>query len=187
LPKMPFVECSKMMERGLGYAGEGDVLTAGLVGALRSVYPETTFVEMFCPDWEKDLILLSHMGEANLALAQWKPVLRNAPFKHNSCGDTAAAYLCLKPGKAVYLNLAPLGDSFTLIVTPVEMVEGGLEFGVYRNSMQGWMKPCKPIKEFLKEFSLHGGTHHSAMVYGANVEEMKIFGQMMGFDVVVIE
>ena len=34
LPKMPFIECCKIMERGQGYAGEGDVLTAGLVGAL---------------------------------------------------------------------------------------------------------------------------------------------------------
>ena len=53
LPKMPFIECCKMMERGQGYAGEGDVLTAGLVGALIRVWPDTTFTEMFCPDWEK--------------------------------------------------------------------------------------------------------------------------------------
>ena len=61
LPKMPFIECCKIMERGQGYAGEGDVLTAGLVGALLQVYPNTTFTEMFCPDWEQDVILLSHM------------------------------------------------------------------------------------------------------------------------------
>lgn len=67
LPKMPFAECCKTMMRGLGYAGEGDVLTAGLVGALRSVYENTSFVEMFCPDWKEDTILLSHMGEANPA------------------------------------------------------------------------------------------------------------------------
>jgi len=187
LPKMPFAECSKMMARGLGYAGEGDVLTAGLMGALRSVYQETNFVEMFCPDWEKDLILLSHMGESNIELAQWRPVLRDTPFKHNSCGDTAAAYVCMKEGRAVYLNLVPMGESFTLIVTPVEIVDAGLEFGIYRYATQGWMKPCKPVKEFLKEFSMHGGTHHSVMVYGAELEEMKTFGAMMGFDVVVID
>lgn len=49
LPKMPFPECCKILERGQGYAGEGDVLTAGLVGALMSVYPNSTFTEMFCP------------------------------------------------------------------------------------------------------------------------------------------
>jgi len=186
LPKMPFAECSKMMERGVGYAGEGDVLTAGLVGALRSVYPETTFVEMFCPDWKDDVILLNHMGEANLALAKWRPVLTNRPFTFNSCGETAAAYFCMKPGKAVYINLAPMGDGFTLIVTPVELLDVGLEFGVYRHSIQGWMQPCKRVKDFLKEYSLLGGTHHSAMVYGAELDEIVAFGKMMGFDVQVI-
>lgn len=56
LPKMPFPECCKILERGQGYAGEGDVLTAGLVGALMSVYPNSTFTEMFCPDWEQDVL-----------------------------------------------------------------------------------------------------------------------------------
>ena len=37
LPKMPFIECCKIMERGQGYAGEGDVLTAGLARCCRSI------------------------------------------------------------------------------------------------------------------------------------------------------
>ena len=187
LPKMPFVECCKMMEREMGYAGEGDVLTAGLVGALMSVYPNTTFTEMFCPDWEHDIILLSHMGESNPHLAQWKPVVTDCPFNYNSCGDTVAMYNCYRPGKAVYVNLAPMADSFNLIVSDVELLNEGLERGAYANATQGWMKPCKPIREFLKEFSLAGGTHHSAMVYDADIEEIKAFGVMMGFNVIEIK
>jgi len=49
LPGMPFLEASKAMARGVGYAGEGDVLTAALTGALLSVYPDSSFAEMFCP------------------------------------------------------------------------------------------------------------------------------------------
>ncbi|MCL5072340.1 MAG: hypothetical protein M1308_15845, partial [Actinobacteria bacterium] len=67
-PTIPFLEASKAMARGIGYAGEGDVMTAGVVGALMSVYPETSFTEMFCPDWKENLILLSHMGELNISL-----------------------------------------------------------------------------------------------------------------------
>ena len=187
LPKMPFIECCKIMERGQGYAGEGDVLTAGLVGALLQVYPNTTFTEMFCPDWEQDVILLSHMGESNPKLAQWKPLISDCPFNYNSCGDTTAMYNCLRKGKAVYVNLAPMQDHFTLIVSDVEMLDEGLERGAYRHSTQGWMKPCKPLPQFLKEFSLAGGTHHSALVYDANIEEIKAFGTMMGFEVIEIK
>ena len=187
LPKMPFAECSKMLMRGMGYAGEGDVLTAGLVGALRGVYPNTTFTEMFCPDWKENVILLNHMGECNLNLAKWKPILRTVPFNYNSCGDTAAAYGCMRGGKATFLNLAPMNDGYTLIVTPVTMLDCGLEFGAYRGAVQGWLKPVKPLDEFLPEFSRAGGTHHSALVYDVDYKEIAAFGRMMGFTVVTID
>ncbi|MDO9542122.1 MAG: hypothetical protein Q7J98_07350, partial [Kiritimatiellia bacterium] len=63
LPTVPFLEASLGMARGIGYAGEGDVLTAALVGALASVFPDTTITEMFCPDWKGETVFLSHMGE----------------------------------------------------------------------------------------------------------------------------
>lgn len=183
LPKMPFAECGKAMARGLGYAGEGDVLTAGLVGALRSVYHNTTFTEMFCPDWKEDVLLMSHMGEANPDLAQWKPVMRTTPFNYNSCGDTAAPYMCYRPGMAVLVNVAPAKKGFSLIATEVEMLACGLEYGVYRNSVQGWLKPCMPLTAFLAKYSELGGTHHSALVYDADIHEILAFGTMMGFEV----
>lgn len=186
LPKMPFIECCKILDRGLGYAGEGDVLTAGLVGALASVYPGTTFTEMFCPDWERDVILLSHMGESNPRLAQWKPLLADMRFRYNSCGDTVSMYNCYRPGKVVYVNLAPMDGHFHLIVTEGEMLDAGLPDGAYRRNTQGWFKPCKPVAEFLEDYSMAGGTHHSAMVYDADIREIRAFGKMMGFEVIEI-
>ena len=90
-------------------------------------------------------------------------------------------------GDVTIINLAPMNDSFTLIICPGEMLDCGLENGAYKRATQGWFKPAKPLPQFLKEYSLHGGTHHSAMVYDVDIEELKAFGSMMGFDVVVIE
>jgi len=187
LPKMPFPECCKVLERGQGYAGEGDVLTAGLVGSLFAAYPATTFTEMFCPDWEQDVILMSHMGESNPNLAQWKPVLCDKKFNYNSCGDTVGIYTCARKGDATIVNLAPMNDSFNLVLCPGKMLDIGLERGAYKSATQGWFKPNKPLPQFLKEYSLAGGTHHSAMVYDVNIEELKAFGEMMGFNVIVVE
>jgi len=188
LPKMPFVECCKIMQNYKGYAGEGDVLTAGLVGSLMSVYPNTMFTEMFCPDWEKNVILMSHMGESNPNLAQWKPLVTDCPFNYNSCGDTVAMYSCYRPGKAVLVNLAPMGKGqFNMICTEAELLDEGLENGAYGKSTQGWFKPCKPLDQFLPEYSYAGGTHHSAMVYDVDIEEIKAFGKMMGFNVIEIK
>ena len=187
LPKMPFPECCKVLERGQGYAGEGDVLTAGLVGALFAAYPGTTFTEMFCPDWEQNVILMSHMGESNPTLAQWKPLLCDKPFKFNSCGNTVCLYTCARAGDVTIVNLAPMNDSFNLILCPGKMLDIGLERGAYRNATQGWFMPRMPLPQFLKAYSLAGGTHHSAMVYDVEIEELKTFGQMMGFNVIVVE
>ena len=186
LPKMPFPECCKVLERGQGYAGEGDVLTAGLVGALFAAYPNTTFTEMFCPDWEQNVLLMSHMGESNPNLAQWKPYIRDCKFKYNCTGNTVGMYSCGRKGNVTIVNLAPMNDSFNLILCPGEMLDVGLERGAYKASTQGWFKPNLPLPQFLKEYSLAGGTHHSAMVYDVDIEELKAFGQMMGFNVIVV-
>ncbi|MBP5208331.1 MAG: hypothetical protein J6330_07730 [Clostridia bacterium] len=186
LPKMPFVECCKVMERGLGYAGEGDNLTAGLVAALIKAFPDTSFTEMFCPDWKENTILLSHMGEINPHLTEEKPRITDKPFSYNSCGDTVSLNGCFRTGKAVLVNLAPDAWGFTLVVAPVDIVQSGTSDAAYKDEVRGWMKPHMPLPEFLKAYSLEGGTHHSALVYDADVEAIAAFGRMMGFEVAEI-
>ena len=186
LPKMPFAELCKVLERGQGYAGEGDTLTAGLVGALAKVYPETTFTEMFCPDWEQEVILLSHMAESNPRLAQWKPHMYENPMRYNITGPTVGLFSCAKPGNACIVNLAPTKTGFSLILCPGEILDVAKEGNCYTAATQGWFKPQLPLIEFLEKYSMACGTHHSAMIYNANIEDLKAFGKMMGFDVVVV-
>jgi L-arabinose isomerase len=186
LPKMPFTELSKAMMRGIGYAGEGDILTAGLVSALMIAWPNTTFTEMFCPDWKENIILLSHMGEMNLNLSSRRPFMTDCSFNYNCTGDTSVAYGTLKGGTAVLVNLAPMETGFSLIVTTVEMLDIGLEFGAYRKSMQGFFRPKLQLLEFLKVYSKAGGTHHSALVYDVCEDDIIAFGEMMGFKVTII-
>ena len=186
IPKMPFVECCKILDRCQGYAGEGDNLTASLVSALISVYPDTTFTEMFCPDWAQNLILLSHMGEMNPRLAAWTPTLDDKRFTYNSCGNTVTINGCYRPGNAVLVNLAPAEKGFTLILTEVELTDDGSPTSKYSTEIQGWLRPSMPLPQFLKAYSMYGGTHHSAMVYDGDVNELAAFGRFMGFETVII-
>jgi L-arabinose isomerase len=186
IPKMPFVECCKVMERCQGYAGEGDNLTASLTGALIRVFPDTTFTEMFCPDWENNMILLSHMGEMNPRLTQHKPVLTDKKFNYNSCGDTTTVCSSFRAGRAVLVNLAPAKEGFTLILSEVELTDETSHTSAYATEVQGWLKPSKPLRQFLKRYSVFGGTHHSALVYGFNLKAIAAFGKLMGFETVII-
>lgn len=185
--KMPFLEISKSMMTGCGYAGEGDVLTANLVGALMSAYRDVTFTETFCPCWKNGLILMSHMGEMNLDLSAKRAVVVDKPFPYTESGDTVAGFGSLRQGEAVFINLAPMDNGkYTLLISPVYMEDIAEESGSYRYTTEGWMKPLMPLDDYLKVFSEVGGTHHSALVYDVDISEIAAFGEMMDFDVEII-
>jgi L-arabinose isomerase len=186
LPTVPFLEASLGMARGIGYAGEGDVLTAALVGALTSVFPDTTFTEMFCPDWKGQTIFLSHMGEVNINLLSDKPVLMEYPFVFGKVGNPVKPAGCLRGGKAVFVNLAPLPDyRFRLILAPVTMKQPKGRDN-FTDAVRGWMQPALRISDFLEVYSRAGGTHHAALVYDADMNILSGLGTVMGWETVVI-
>lgn len=186
LSTMPFLEASKAMARGIGYAGEGDVLTAGLVGTLLQEYPETSFTEIFCPDWEGNQIFLSHMGEMNLKLAAAKPTLLERPFPFTDVGNPAVAYARFRAGDAVLVNLAPGPDyTYSLIIAPIIMQDVGSEDRMVKY-IHGWFKSSLSVADFLAAYSRVGGTHHSALVYGKVAEELVRWGKLMGWNTVLL-
>lgn len=181
IKEIPFMDCCKAMEHGVGYAGEGDGLTSAFVGAFLNTYPETGFVEIFCPDWKNDMVFLSHMGEVNYRTVEGKPLVA---YK-GGLVDTYAAYARMKGGKGVYVNVSRDKDDYQLLLAPAEMMS--YEHDKFPTSMRGWMKPENgTTAEFLKAHSVHGATHHSIFVYGATVEEMEFFGKLLSMKVVVI-
>lgn len=187
LPVMPFMECSKAMERGIGYAGEGDVLTAAWVGALLGTFPETTFTEMFCPDWSGNSVFLSHMGEFNYRVAAEPPILRKLSFPYTSASDPIVGFGTLRPGRATLANLSPgPGGGYRIILTSGEMlpVAGPNSLETLLN---GWFKPDTPLPEFLERFSEMGGIHHSALIYGEEATEVvRAAGRFLSVETVTI-
>jgi L-arabinose isomerase len=186
VPVMPFLEASKAMGRGIGFGGEGDVLTASLVGAIASACPEVSFTEIFCPDWKGQTLFLSHMGEINPNLCADKPVLVARDWTYTDAQDPVFAAGRFKEGKAVFVNLAPgPDDSYSLVLGPV--IVKGAKKDKFSKVVRGWIKPeKKSIEEFLEDYSKAGGTHHSAIVYGEVTDILKTFGEMMGWKTVII-
>ena len=182
---MPFVEASKAMARGVGYAGEGDVLTASITGALMRGFPETAFVEIFCPDWKNGSVCLSHMGEINLALTAQKPEIKEIPFVFGEADDPVVCYGCYKSGEAVFVNVYRDEDKYNMLISPVEMLDN--EGDKFAGTVRGWMKPKMPLGDFLEKISRAGVTHHSSLVYNASLEELEFFGKILGLNVVVVK
>jgi L-arabinose isomerase len=179
---VPFLECCKAMARGLGYAGEGDVLTAALVGALLQGFGAATFTEMFCPDWAGHSLFLSHMGEFNPAEAAAKPLLYEKEYPFTPALNPAALACAPRPGPATLVNLAPGPDgTFRLISTLVEVLPDGTHPDLER-WVRGWIRPSVPLPRFLEEFSQLGGTHHSALLFGDHSEAMAAFSSWLDIE-----
>jgi len=165
---VPFLEASKAMARGIGYAGEGDVLTASLVGALQRAFGKTTFTEIFCPDWKGGALFLSHMGEINPDVAADSPRLIEKDYPWSDAQNPAFVACAPAPGLAVLVNLAPgPDDTFTIIPAAVEVL-GDTTNPALRDSVRGWIRPEGGVEAFLEAYSMLGGTHHSALTLGVD-------------------
>jgi L-arabinose isomerase len=186
---MPFMEACKAMSRGIGYAGEGDVLTASLVGALMQGYKDaTTFVEIFCPDWKGNTVFLSHMGEYNPAVTTGEESIAEMNFVYGGAKNPLVTYGCYKGGDAIFVNLFQTkAEGFKLFISPVEMLQINPDTDRFKNKVRGWFKPCKPLPEFLEAISFAGATHHSCLVYGARVAEIEYFAKLLGLPYTVCE
>jgi len=179
---VPFLEISKAMSRGIGYGGEGDVLTAALVGAMARGFGRTTFTEIFCPDWEGETLFLSHMGELNPEIAAEKPDLIERPFPFTPAQNPAVLTCAPHRGDAVFVNIAPgPDDSFGLIVAPCEVMHD-TENDEMKKAVRAWIRPDRPLSEFLETYSRWGGTHHSALIMGDKSEAVQAFAAMAGLE-----
>ena len=185
IPSMPFLECCTAMARGIGYAGEGDGLTAAFTGALLSAYPETNFVEIFCPDWKNDLLYMSHMGEMNYRIADCKPLICPAGTNFTPGNTPYMGYTRMKAGKGVYVNICRDLDDYRLFVAEAEMID--CQEDNFPNNMRGWMKPKNlSTAQFLEEHSRCGATHHSIFVYGATAQELQYFGKLLNMKITIV-
>jgi len=184
---VPFLEASKAMARGLGYAGEADALTAALVGALAQGGCTTTFTEMFCPDWAGGTIFMSHMGECGLHLAAEPPKLVEKHYAFSDVGNPVIAVPKLRPGQATLINIAPgPHSSFGLIAARVEVLDRGPVAG-FPDVPHYWLRPVDhDLPTFLRRYSELGGTHHLALCLGEEVEFARVFAELLGIDFSVV-
>ncbi|GMW03039.1 MAG: L-arabinose isomerase [Candidatus Hydrogenedentota bacterium] len=187
LSTVPFLECSKAMARGIGYAGEGDVLTAALVAAMVKAMGPATFTEMFCPDWNGDTLFLSHMGEFNPAMSAGRPRLYEKPFPFTRTQNPAAIACAPRPGLATLVNISPgSNDTFRILYSPVEVLEDG-NHPDFRDWIRGWIKPRVPVSRFLEAYSLCGGTHHCCLVQGDVCTAIQAFAEALGLEAVRVD
>ncbi len=165
---LPFVAASRLMADGVGFGGEGDLIAAAGTAFLHWLQPPASFSEMFTIDFQGQSLFMSHMGEANVAMARRDRrvplVARPTPITRTRDRQLALV-TCLEPGDATLaaLTLGP-GSRWRWIVSRVTIEDFGPlpDFCVPHFKM----RPSAPVAEFLTRYARAGGPHHNAVCWG---------------------
>jgi L-arabinose isomerase len=182
---LPFVGASRLMADGVGFAGEGDLVGAANTWLLNQLRDPATFSEIFTIDFAGNSLFMSHMGEANVAMApegrKVRLVLRDPPITRTR-GRQLVLATTLRPSPATLAALA-IGphQRWRIIASRVRV----LDFG----NLSGMKVPHFKItpeqgdvRDWLTQYALCGGPHHNAISFGDATGRLRAVARLLDAD-----
>ena len=181
---LPFVAASRLMADGLGFAGEGDL--AGAVGCwlLGRLQPPASFTEVFTIDFAGNALFMSHMGEANVAMARTDRkvplVARPAPITRTRRTQLALV-TCLQPGEATLFALCRGPNQRWRLLGSRMRIEdyGPLDMPVPHFKLRA---AERNVREWLTAYAKAGGPHHNALCFGNATPRIRAAAGLLGAD-----
>ncbi len=154
---------SVLMNEGLGYAAEGDWVTAAFVYAMQQVFDIASFSEIFSVGYADNRLVLKHWGEGNYAMAKEKPKLISSKFADVHNAEFAVVDFEFEPGQITLLNLNSTPDGEGQIITMTgEITKDNLS---KVDGPRAVFKPdCQDVRKLLTDYAYNGGSHHLALV-----------------------
>jgi L-arabinose isomerase len=181
---LPFLASSKLLAEGYGYGGEGDVTSAAVVTMMHELTGMANFTEMFTMDFAGNAVLMSHMGEANPKFAR-----KDMPVQliMDDLGIVDIKYppvllrFSLEPGDVTLVSLTTLSNGrMKFIVTEGKIVDFPPIPAISKPHFK--FAPDGDLSEFLTKFSMEGGSHHQALVYGRLSGTISKIADILGID-----
>jgi L-arabinose isomerase len=183
--QLPLLAASDVMAEGYGFAAEGDTNTATLMCAAQSLIGDAHFSEMYAMDWERDSVLISHMGEGN-----WKIARRDRPVRLidrelgiGRLDNPPTLVFSAEPGPATAAALVPVeGDYYRLLVGLGEVLDTPelpkVEMHHFHFRPQAGMEP------FMDQWLRLGGPHHFVMNLGDHVARWRRLAEQLDLELV---
>jgi len=185
---LPFVAMSRLLAEGVGFGGEGDLISAAGSALLNWLHPPASFSEIFTVDFAGNAVLLSHMGEANVAMhrkdARCRLVRRERPLVPIR-GSQLALAVAFEPGEATLMALT-LGAAgrWKIIHSPTRFKAfGPLEALAVPHTK---MRPPGDVRDFLTAYALAGGPHHLAVCAGDASWRLRMLARILDADCVEV-
>jgi L-arabinose isomerase len=187
-PTLPFVAASRMMADGIGFGGEGDLIAAAATTLFNWLQPPASFSEIFTIDFAGNSVFMSHMGEANVAMARRdrKVPLVARPTPITRTRDRQLALVTsFEPGPATFaaLTLGP-ANRWRIIVSPVTIEDYGPLPSLCVPHFK--IKPAGNVRQFLTAYANAGGPHHNAVCFGDARRRLEMAAALIGADCCLI-
>jgi L-arabinose isomerase len=187
-PTVPFVAASRLMAEGVGFGGEGDVISAAGTSFLNWLQNPASFAEMFTIDFAGNAVLMSHMGEANVAMARRDRKVplraRRSPITRTRGGQLALA-TSFEPGPATLASLTQgAGGRWRLITSAMTIPDFGPLEGLEVPHFK--LAPRRDVREFLTDYALAGGPHHLAVCFGDARRRVRFAASILGADYIEV-
>ncbi|HOX57354.1 MAG TPA: hypothetical protein P5205_12400 [Candidatus Paceibacterota bacterium] len=186
---LPFVAASRLMAEGVGFGGEGDLIAAAATAFFSWLQPPASFTEIFTIGFADASLFLSHMGEANPAMARRDRriplVARPAPITRTR-GRQLALVTSFAPGPATLVALTPGPGGKWRLIAAAAAIE---DFG----PLPGFFVPHSKLKplagdvcRFLTAYATAGGPHHNAVICGDARQRLRFAAGLLGAEYIEV-
>jgi len=192
IKQLPGIAVQRLMQKGYGFAGEGDWKTAALVRAMKvmgaGLEGGSAFMEDYTYhlDLEKPRVLGSHMLEVDPVLAANKPSCEVHPLGIGGKEDPVRLVFNGKAGDSLVAALMDFGNRFRLLINKTvgeEVTEKLPNLPVARVM---W-KLLPDFKTACTAWILAGGAHHSCYSENISVEQLEDFAEIADIESLVID
>jgi L-arabinose isomerase len=181
--RLPLAAASSLMAEGIGFAAEGDALTAALMSAAQDLLGPTQFTEMYAMDFPRDAVLMSHMGEGNWALAREdRPVrLIKRPLGIGGLEDPPTFLFQYRPGPVTLATLVALGgERFRLVVAEGQILD--TETLPALEMPYGFFAPDTGLRPCMDAWLRLGGPHHQVLNPGRHAGTWQLLCEATGIE-----
>ena len=194
LKQLPGLAIQRLMEKGYGFAGEGDWKTAAMVRLMKIMTEGvkdakgTSFLEDYTYNLVsgKEGILQAHMLEVCPTIAEGPVGIKVCPLSMGNREDPARLVFTSKTGSGIATSLIDLGTRFRLIINEVDCRKVEKPMPKLPVATCFWT-PKPNLTVGAESWILAGGAHHTAFSYDLTTEQMVDWADAMGIETVVID
>ena len=191
IDQLPGLASQHLMQKGYGFAGEGDWKTAALTYIMKVMGEGKTGGCSFMEDYTYDLSeaeelsLGAHMLEVCPSIAAHRPKIEVHPLSIGGKEPPARLVFEGKAGKAILATIVDMGNRFRMIVHDIECVKPIYEMPNLPVARIMW-KATPDFETGSECWLVAGGAHHSVLSFDVSAEQMRDYARILGLEFVHI-